>query len=695
KNRKKSSLTSVMATPPRSLNFLIFILIFTKLLAIAQDDDTQFMYHGFRDSKLYIDGQAVIRPNGLLRLTNTSDGETGHAFYPNPVRFNSSSSSGSAQSLSFSTYFVFAITTDFDIPKGHGFAFVISPSLTFTQRGLTNQFLGIFNSTNNGLASNHVFAIEFDTMKNPDFDDIDGNHVGIDINSLISNISVTVTYFSNTEGVNKTLDLTSKTPTQVWIDYDGVKKNLVVTLAPVRIAKPNRPLLNVSIDLSPILFDYMYVGFSAAAGAAKLTGSNHYILGWSFNKTGPAQILDVSILPPVPGVMITKGTLVRDVTISVAVVLVVLIITTGGIAYIKHRRKYAEVREDWEVEYGPQRFSYKDLYKATKGFNHKELLGAGGFGQVFRGILSSSNAQVAVKRVSHESNQGMREFVAEIASMGRLRHRNLVALLGYCRRKGELLLVYDCMPHGSLDKFLHSNEKPSLNWAQRYQILRGIASGLLYLHEGWEKVVLHRDVKASNVLLDADFNGRLGDFGLARLYDHGENPKTTHVVGTFGYIAPELAKTGKATTSTDVFAFAAFMLEVACGQRPLKVHGFDDKILVQWVLEKWQEGAILEASDPRLRGEFVAEEMELVLKLGLLCSHYNPVSRPSMRQVMQYLDGDAMFSEVFIDDAGIGMAALMGNGISNEFAMTFPSSSSENISANALSGTESLLYMGR
>ncbi|CAK9161097.1 unnamed protein product, partial [Ilex paraguariensis] len=211
----------------------------------------------------------------------------------------------------------------------------------------------------------------------------------------------------------------------------------------------------------------------------------------------------------------------------------------------------------------------------------------------------------------------------------------------------------------------------------------------------WEKVVLHRDVKASNVLLDADFNGRLGDFGLARLYDHGENPKTTHVVGTFGYIAPELAKTGKATTSTDVFAFAAFMLEVACGQRPLKVHGFDDKILVQWVLEKWQEGAILEASDPRLRGEFVAEEMELVLKLGLLCSHYNPVSRPSMRQVMQYLDGDAMFSEVFIDDAGIGMAALMGNGISNEFAMTFPSSSSENISANALSGTESLLYMGR
>ncbi|CAK9162267.1 unnamed protein product, partial [Ilex paraguariensis] len=211
----------------------------------------------------------------------------------------------------------------------------------------------------------------------------------------------------------------------------------------------------------------------------------------------------------------------------------------------------------------------------------------------------------------------------------------------------------------------------------------------------WEKVVLHRDVKASNVLLDVDFNGRLGDFGLARLYDHGENPKTTHVVGTYGYIAPELAITDKATTSTDVFAFEVFMLEGACGQRPIKVQGFDYTILVQWVLEKWQGGAILEASDPRLGGDFAMEEMELVLQLSLFCSQNNPVSRPSMRQVMQYLDGDAILPEVFMDAAGVGMAALVGNEMSNEFAMTFPSSSSENISSSALSGTESLLYVGR
>ncbi|XP_059442240.1 L-type lectin-domain containing receptor kinase SIT2-like [Corylus avellana] len=239
----------------------------------------------------------------------------------------------------------------------------------------------------------------------------------------------------------------------------------------------------------------------------------------------------------------------------------------------------------------------------------------------------------------------MKEFVAEIVSMGRLRHRNLVQLLGYCRRSGELLLVYDYMPNGSLDKLLYSNEKLNLNWVQRFRIIRGVASGLLYLHEEWEQVVLHRDVKASNVLLDAELNGRLGDFGLARLHDHGSNSQTTRVVGTVGYLAPKLYKTGRATTCTDVFAFGAFMLEVACGRRPIEVPATqglpEGVILVDLVSQCWRRGAILDASDPRLEGDYMVEEMELVLKLGLLCSHAIPAARPSMKQVMQVLDGDA------------------------------------------------------
>ncbi|KAB1225893.1 L-type lectin-domain containing receptor kinase IV.2 [Morella rubra] len=264
----------------------------------------------------------------------------------------------------------------------------------------------------------------------------------------------------------------------------------------------------------------------------------------------------------------------------------------------------------------------------------------------------------------------MKEFVAEIISLGRLRHRNLVQLLGYCRRRGELLLVYDYMPNGSLDKFLYSNGRPSLDWLTRFRIIRGVASGLLYLHEEWEQVVLHRDIKASNVLLDAEFNGRLADFGLARLCDHDTYPQTTHVAGTIGYLAPELTRTGKATTCTDVFAFGAFMLEMACGRRPIELQGQPEKeILVDWVFECWRKGAILDASDPKLEGNYVVEEMILVLELGLLCSHAIPAARPSMRQVTQILDGDANLPAVPYDSASLGKST---NYNASDFLMSMP-----------------------
>ncbi|KAA8549304.1 hypothetical protein F0562_000988 [Nyssa sinensis] len=606
-------------------------------------------------------GLANVHSTGLLQLTNNSKQRTGHAFYHLPLKFDTSSSR-LAQSLSFSTNFIFAIVPEYPTIGGHGMAFTISPSMDFTQ-AQANQYLGLFNSSNNSPASNHLFAVEFDIVKNLEVGDVNDNHVGIDVGGLNSTASAPVTYFSNKDGTEKNLSLISGNPIQVWIDYDHeVEKLLNVTIAPIRTPKPNRPLLSTPINLSQILLDSMYVGFSSSTGSS--SAANHYILGWSFNKI---SLMTLSIL---------------------------LIIT--GTAYVVWRKKYEEVREEWEQEYGPQRFSYKELYKATNGFKDREILGAGGFGKVYRGVLPSSNIEVAVKKVSHDSKQGMKEFVAEIASMGRLRHRNLVQLLGYCRRKGELLLVYDYMPNGSLDKFLFSNEKPNLNWAQRYRILRGVASGLLYLHEEWEKVILHRDVKASNVLLDADLNGRLGDFGLARLYDHGTNPQTTHVVGTVGYLAPELTRTGKATTSSDVFAFGAFMLEVACGRRPIDLQELpEDMILVDWIFEMWKQGAVLETSDPRLGGVYVAEEMELVLKLGVLCSHTDPAARPNMRQVIQYLDGDAILPDILLDAIKVGMVKKGNVEASAEFVMSsFPSTSGKT-SASSMSSNESILFRGR
>ncbi|KAL4610618.1 hypothetical protein ACB092_08G064000 [Castanea dentata] len=668
---------------------LVILYVSNICMAFAQNEN-QFIYNGFLQAKLHLDGSAKITSNGLLLLTNTvniSNPQVGHAFFQFPLKFNTTSS-GLRPSLSFSTNFVFAIVPLVPNVGGHGMAFTISPSSNFTNAA-GYQYLGLFNSSNEGLTSNHILAIELDTTPNPEFGDIDKNHVGIDVNSLNSTDSASAMYFSNKEGKNISLELTSGNPMHLWIDYDEAEKLLSVTLAPNGIPKPNQPLMSKSIDLSQYLLESMYVGFSAATGT--LIPSNHYVLGWSFNKSGQAQGLDVSKLPSLPRQRKTKeisGLMIMVLLIAVALVL----ITIAGTAYNSRRKKFEEIREDWEEEYGPQRFTYKNLYKATKGFSDKELLGAGGFGKVYRGTLPSSNTQIAVKKVSHDSKQGMKEFVAEIISMGRLRHRNLVQLLGYCRRRGELLLVYDYMPNGSLDKFLYSNEKPNLNWIQRFRILKGVASGLLYLHEEWEQVVLHRDVKASNVLLDAELNGRLGDFGLARLYDHGTNPQTTHVVGTIGYLAPELTRTGRATTCTDVFSFGAFMLEVACGRRPIELQGLPEEVvLVDYVFLCWGKGAILDASDPRLEGNYVVEEMELVLKLGLFCSHLLPEARPSMRQVLQFLDGNAKLPELPNDKACFGTST--SNEVS-DFFLSFPSTFSI-ASAPSCSSIDSILRSGR
>ncbi|CAH2046665.1 unnamed protein product [Thlaspi arvense] len=284
---------------------------------------------------------------------------------------------------------------------------------------------------------------------------------------------------------------------------------------------------------------------------------------------------------------------------------------------VRRRRKLAEELDDWETEFGKNRLRFKDLYYATKGFKEKDLLGSGGFGRVYKGVMPGTKLEIAVKRVSHESRQGLIEFVSEIVSIGRMSHPNLVPLLGYCRRRGELLLVYDYMPNGRLDKYLYNTPEVTLDWKQRIKVILGVASGLFYLHEEWEQVVIHIDVKASNILLDEELNGRIDDFGLSRFYDHGTDPQTTDVIGTLGYLAPEHTQTGRATTATDVYAFGAFLLEVVC-----------------------------DAKDTNMGSEYDEKEVELVLKLGLLCSHSNPRARSSMRQVLHCLRDDAKLSDL-------------------------------------------------
>ncbi|XWS28796.1 hypothetical protein CRYUN_Cryun25bG0101900 [Craigia yunnanensis] len=696
-----------MAAAFTSFYFWLFSCLAVISLTRAEDPDQFIFNNGFGGANLHLDGLANIHSNGLLQLTNTSKLVVGHAFYPSPINFNTSSPS-SARSLSFSTNFVFAMVPEWNISSGHGFAFVISQSMDFSHAN-ASQYLGLFNTTNNGNSLNHIFAVEFDTILSIDMEDIDKNHVGIDVNGLKSIRSEPAAYFSNEERKNISLELISGNPIQVWVDYDDGEKLLNVTLAPTTSPKPYHPLLSTSVvNLSDILLDTMYVGFSAATGSI---ASNHYILGWSFNRSGQAQSLDISELPELPilSELPKRPSVGRDQLIMIVAAVVLLVIITGA-AYVYRRKKYEEVNEDWEKEYGPQRFSYKTLYKATKGFKDKQLLGSGGFGKVYKGTFPSSNEQIAVKKVSHESNQGMKEFVSEIVSMGRLRHRNLVRLLGYCRRKKELILVYDYMPNGSLDKFLFNDDTPNLNWSQRFQIIRGVASALRYLHEEWEQVVLHRDIKASNVLLDSTLNGRLGDFGLARLYDRDGDPQTTRLVGTLGYLDPELTRTGRATKSADVFAFGAFLLEVACGRKPIDTNVPPEEIfLAELVSGCCKRGVILDASDPRLQGNYVVEEMEKVLKLGLLCSNIRSDLRPTIKEVMQYLDGNASLPDIPLDSAPNIPSSILetlppdhstetnisiANNLASDYAISF-SSSIERGSLNSLSSTDTVLRIGR
>jgi len=626
-------------------------------LAADGSNGDQFVYTGFTGANLTLDGGATVTATGLLELTNGTTHQKGHAFHPSPLRLRASPDS---TVQSFSVAFVFGIVSSYLDFSTHGLALVVAPGSKSLSSALTDQYMGLTNAQNDGNATNHMFAVELDTVQNIEFHDINANHVGIDVNSLSSVLSNATGYYHDSNGSFQNLSLISREAMQVWVDYDGVATRINVTIAPLATVKPNKSLLSTIYNLSTVLAEPSYIGFSSATGPGN---SRHYVLGWSFGMNRPAPVIDVTKLPKLPQLGSKKPrSKLLEITLPIASAALVLTAGIVLILLVRRRLRYTELREDWESEFGPHRFAYKDLFHATEGFKDKHLLGAGGFGMVYRGELQKSRVEVAVKKVSHGSTQGMKEFIAEIVSIGRIRHRNLVQLLGYCRRKDELILVYDYMPNGILDKYLYSQEDddPTLDWAQRFHIIKGVASGLHYLHERWEKVVIHRDIKTSNVLLDKEMNGRLGDFGLAKLYEHGANPQTTRVVGTTGYLAPELVRTGKATALTDVFAFGTFMLEVTCGQRPIKQDEQGNQfLLVDWVLQHWHGESLLEAVDPRLGGEFSSDEVRLVLQIGLLCAHPSATARPSMQQVLQYLDGEMPLPEMTRADLSFNMLTLL------------------------------------
>ncbi|GLT73129.1 hypothetical protein SLA2020_450070 [Shorea laevis] len=290
-------------------------------------------------------------------------------------------------------------------------------------------------------------------------------------------------------------------------------------------------------------------------------------------------------------------------------------------------------------------FTYEELVKATNGFSEQNLLGEGGFGAVYKGCLPDGR-EVAVKQLKIGGGQGEREFKAEVEIISRIHHRHLVSLVGYCISKSQRLLVYDYVPNDTLYFHLHGEGRPVLDWATRIKIAAGAARGIAYLHEDCHPRIIHRDIKSSNILLDNNFEARVSDFGLAKLALDANTHITTRVMGTFGYMAPEYATSGKLTEKSDVFSFGVVLLELITGRKPVDTsQPMGDESLVEWARPLLSHALDTEEyeslADPRLGGNYVNSEMFQMVGAAAACVRHLAARRPSMGQIVRAFDSFA------------------------------------------------------
>ncbi|KAK4778264.1 hypothetical protein SAY87_018451 [Trapa incisa] len=511
---------------------------------------------------------------------------------------------------------------------GAGFAFFIAHAGFQIPVNSAGGFLGLYNTTYSDSSLNQIVHVEFDTYANSEWDP-NYEHVGINKNSISSAVTVpwNVTYHSG--------DMID-----ALVTYNGTTKNLSVSWSFQSTPNPNETTTNLSlsIDLTTLLPELVTVGFSAATGSLI---ELHTLSSWYFKSSlsidaGSSRTTN-------------KGTILMATIIPTGFLLGGLFIILGFKSISKKRRRRSERTflpsindDDLEKGAGPRRFQYKDLASATNNFSPDRKLGEGGFGAVYRGYIPEQDLLVAVKKISRGSKQGKKEYLTEVKIISSLRHRNLVQLIGWCHDEGEFLLIYEYMPNGSLDAHLFGRREP-LAWSVRYKISLGLGSALLYLHEEWEQCVVHRDIKSSNIMLDSNFNVKLGDFGLAKLMDHELDPQTTGLAGTRGYLAPEYISTGRASKESDVYSFGVVLLEITTGRRatdPLDQSSHTS--LVEWVWDLYGSQNLSTGMDERMKGpDCNQRQAECLMILGLWCAHPDRNWRPTIKQAIQVMNFEA------------------------------------------------------
>lgn len=577
--------------------------------------------------------------------------QAGRAIYSSPIRLLDPKTGTPA---SFHTTFSFQIDStvsaraglDANGHGGSGLTFILVPDEVTV--GRPGPWLGMLNDACED--DYKAFAVEFDTYKNEKFGDPNDNHVGINLGSIISNTTI--------DAADAGVSFKNGTLVRVWINYDGNRRWIDLSLGRERDDKPSKAIYAAPLDLSSFLKEYMFVGFSASTGHFTQI---HNIMSWNFSSTSQAYLR-----------MPTEATCERKLfllgrshreppsvfLIFIAVVVLCLIVlfnlycnrkrqekpkfATAALVGKKHRPR---------PPHKPGQFSMSELSLATRSFSEGEILGCGERGIFFKGTLQNGSS-VAIKRFSPHlilhAGFDKRKMLKEIRVLSRVRHPNLVPLRGWCNEKKELVLIYEYMPNGSLDKWLFA--RGVLPWPRRFKVVKDIAEALCFLHSGWEKSLLHKNVKMSNVILDVTFRAVLGDFGLIYPYmSHQDRSLSTKslVTASDGIDHDQLLRPPESihleipNKKIDVFGFGVMVLEILSGRRSLDQNLPEQEVdILQWAWNLQENDKLIKIVDKRLEMKYNPEQVFCLSVIGLLCTLSDPSSRPSMEEIVSYINGE-------------------------------------------------------